>query len=131
MRSLVLAAVAVLTVACGAADPGEPAEQADATTPPDITSPVPGTTRQVTGTLGGDPTLEGGCVWLETGAGRVEIVWPEGYEASADPVQLVGPDGAVTAEEGDEVTVLGREDPDRMSVCQVGPIWSAESVAAD
>jgi len=81
------------------------------------------------GTLGGDAQLEGGCTWLDTNSGeRVQVLYPEGYEATADPVRLVGPDGAEIAGAGDlvEIEVGGR--PDVSTICQVGPVVQATAV---
>lgn len=81
----------------------------------------------ISGTLGGDAQLEGGCAWVETSSGRYEVVWPEGYEVAFDPVRLLR-DGEVVAEAGDELTVRGSVDTDAVSICQVGPIFQATSV---
>jgi hypothetical protein len=80
------------------------------------------------GLLGGDPELEGGCVWLDTGQERLEIVWPEGYRITADPIELRDPTGAVVATAGDRIRVRGDVAPDVMSVCQVGRTWNVEDV---
>lgn len=82
----------------------------------------------LTGTLSGDPDLEGGCAWLATGDGSVEVVWPDGYEVTFDPLRLRGPGGEVVAEGGDEVTVRGEFAEDRISVCQVGQLFEAAAV---
>lgn len=82
----------------------------------------------VTGALAGNADLEGGCAWLETDDGSVEVVWPEGYRVTFDPVRLRGPDGEAIAEAGDEVTVEGRFAEDRASICQVGDIFEASAV---
>ena len=144
MRWMLLLAVTVLLVGCGTAGSDGTGGEQGATTPAGETAPdqtqtedtVPSETTaadgaELTGTLGGDPTLEGGCVWLDTPSGRVQVLWPDGYEATSDPVELVGPEGEVVAAEGEQVTILGAEEADRMSVCQIGPIWTAESVATD
>lgn len=89
----------------------------------------PGEAQEITGTFGGDAELEGGCVWLDGDDGtRYEVQWPEGYEPAFDPVSLIGPDGEVVAEAGDELTVRGSADPDMMSFCQVGTMFSATDV---
>jgi hypothetical protein len=81
----------------------------------------------VTGTLGGDAELEGGCAWLDTPDGRFEVMYPDGYEVSFEPLRLEGPDGVV-AEEGDRVTVRGQESSDAASICQVGTLFAATEV---
>lgn len=83
----------------------------------------------LTGTLAGDAQLEGGCVWLETADGRVEVRWPEGDVASADPLELRAPSGQVVATAGEEVTVTGAPARGAVSICQVGEIWEASEVA--
>lgn len=126
MRTAILMVLLFAATACGsssAVGTGD-ATRADA-------SPSAGGTDTLVGTLGGDPALEGGCVWLETDDGHVEVVWPEGYTASADPVELRGPDDEVVAAEGDEVRIEGAMADDRVSVCQVGTIWTATTVEAD
>lgn len=82
----------------------------------------------VTGALAGNADLEGGCAWLETDDGSVEVLWPEGYRVTFDPVRLRGPDGEAVAEAGDEVTVEGEFAEDRASICQVGDIFQASAV---
>lgn len=82
----------------------------------------------LTGVLAGDPQLEDGCVWLETDDGSYEVLWPAGWEADADPVELRNPDGEVVAREGDEVGVDGSEAPDAVTTCQVGPVFDAHEV---
>lgn len=82
----------------------------------------------VTGTLAGDADLEGGCAWLETDGGSVEVLWPAGYRVGFAPLQLHGPDGGAVAEEGEEVTVRGAFAEDRVSACQVGDLFEAEAV---
>lgn len=125
-RMLALAALVTLT-ACGPAS----------TVTGDVGSPTPGdptatasaaASGVVEGVLDGDPRLEGGCVWLETDAGRVEVLWPDGYRATAEPVELRNPAGTVVASRGDRVRVPGTEATDRVTVCQVGRIWIATEV---
>ncbi|HSJ45441.1 MAG TPA: hypothetical protein VK923_12225 [Euzebyales bacterium] len=124
MRSAILMVLLLVATACGSSSV---VGTGDAT-PAASASAVAADT--LVGTLGGDPALEGGCVWLETDDGRVEVVWPQGYTASADPLQLRGPDGEVVAAEGDEVRIEGTVADDRVSVCQVGTIWTAMTVEA-
>ncbi len=82
----------------------------------------------ITGELGGDAQLEGGCVWVEADDGRYEVLWPQGWQADADPVELRNPDGDVVAREGDEVRVTGAEATDVATTCQVGTIFQASAV---
>ncbi|MGH3665159.1 MAG: hypothetical protein ACRDU8_03530 [Egibacteraceae bacterium] len=142
MRKVTLLLVsAVLLAACG----GQPGSDQSA---PDQPAPTPAPTapteeesvvvprppesksegpRTLTGTLGGDAQLEGGCTWLEAQGQRWQVQYPRGYQISVAPVQLKGPDGWV-AREGDTVTVTGRSRPDLLTTCQVGPVFSAEAV---
>lgn len=126
-----LVVVMVVFAGCGGQDPtmggnqdGEATnEQADET--PDKQADEATT---VTGALAGDPDLEGGCAWLETGERKAEILWPAGYRVTFEPLQLRGPDGEVVAEDGEEVTVRGEFAEDRVSVCQVGDLFEASAV---
>ena len=125
MRVLIIltVAVALVTVACGDAGGGgeEATEPAAAATDPDDV---------ITGTFGGDAELEGGCAWVQQGDTRWNVQYPADYTLSFDPLRLTGPDGE-TAEEGDTLTVAGRERDDMMTICQVGPVWEATSVTFD
>lgn len=85
----------------------------------------------IAGTLDGDADLEGGCVWLDTADGRYEVLWPDGWRASADPVALRNPDGDVVARRGDRVEVTGRRAEDRITTCQRGTIFEATEVHVD
>lgn len=89
--------------------------------------PVPAG-RQLTGILGGDASLEGGCAWLERPEARYEVRWPEGYRVEFDPLRLTGPSGEVVAMRGDRVTVRGVRVRDAVTVCQVGPVFDADAV---
>lgn len=61
------------------------------------------------GYLRGDAERGGGCLWLEEfpSGGIIAVVWPPGYSARFDPVELVGPDGDVMAREGDLIGLAG------------------------
>ena len=85
--------------------------------------------RQLTGELGGSGELEGGCAWLDRPDARYEVWWPEGYRIEFSPLRLIDPAGKVIATEGDLVTVRGRHMPEVATVCQVGPVFDAQSVA--
>lgn len=126
-----IAAVTVLMLLAACGDTG--GQQSD---DPVITSPPAGSERvpeegdTIRGTLGGDGELEGGCAWIQDGATRWEVQYPEGYEISFDPLTLTGPEGQ-TAGEGDTLTVTGSEGQDMVTICQVGPVWIASSVTFD
>ena len=83
--------------------------------------------RIYSGTLGSD-SIEGGCVYLETIDGRVEVLYPDGWQVRKAPVALVDPSGQVVAGAGDRVTIRGEEATDMMSICQIGPIIRAVEV---
>lgn len=131
-RALALALLTLLVAACAdpattdAPDGPEDDAEDDAPAPGDDD---PAEAQDVLeGTLGGDPMLEGGCVWLDTDDGRYEVAWPEGYDASADPIELRDPDGEVIATEGDSLRVTGEVDSEAFTICQVGPLWEADRV---
>jgi hypothetical protein len=118
MMRTILILLTVLATACGGAAGnrgGAPAEDSANT---------------LTGVLGGDAQLEGGCAWLDVDGERYEVFYPEGYTVEFEPVRLMGPDGEVVAGEGDEVTITGEVTTDRMSICQVGQIVEATAVQA-
>lgn len=125
-----LAALLLTVVACGdvsetelGADDGDPAVTDDADDEGGA-----GDETTVTGQLGGSAQLEGGCVWVEADDGRYEVLWPQGWQADADPVELRNPDGDVIAREGDEVRVTGAEATDVATTCQVGTVFEASAV---
>ena len=132
MRALLILtlAIAAFTAACGPADSGGQANPTMGATPPGGSEEAPAEGDTIKGTLGGDPDLEGGCVWVDDGKTRWQVQWPDGYTVSTDPIGVKGPDGLDIAE-GDTVTVTGTEQSDVMTTCQVGPVWSATSVNAD
>ena len=124
MRLLALLALPALLVvaACGEGAIDEPSGDGDERGEPAAAGET------FTGALGGDPHLEGGCVWLETPEQRLEVAWPDGWEADPDPVALRDPDGTLVAEAGDEITVTGEIDDSAMTICQIGPLLRATDV---
>ncbi len=89
------------------------------------------------GRFGGDAHLEGGCAWLETLPGRpapdpavprYQPVWPAGYEVVFEPLRLLNPAGRVVATDGQEVRVQGQVMPERVTVCQTGPVFQVTEV---
>lgn len=125
---ILTALLAGLLVAC-AEGGGQPGPTVGAT-PPGGTEPAPAEGDTISGTLGGDASLEGGCAWVESGEVRWEVDWPDGYEISFDPLTLTGPEG-FTASEGDRLTVTGSAQEDAVTICQVGPLWVGSSVTLD
>jgi hypothetical protein len=140
-RWTVLVLTLIGALAGCALDPGQPpapqpvespsasdaAPSAPATGDPAASEGAPAGSR-LTGVLGGDAELEGGCVWLDTDQGRIEPQWPEGYSTTTDPVALLDPDGEPIAQEGDRVTVTGSPAPDLATICQVGEVWNLTRV---
>ena len=121
--------LAVLLTACGAqSGAGDPAASEPAVSETQG-SDAASSGESITGTLGGDAELEGGCAWIDDGSTRWQVEWPAGYEVTFDPLELTGPDGVV-ATEGGKVTVAGSELKDAMTTCQVGPLWQATEVTA-
>lgn len=84
----------------------------------DATVPLPSTGRPlddangvreaiIEGRLAGDPTRQGGCVWLEVEGRRQAVRWPEGFAARFDPLEVIDPTGKVVAREGALVHAAG------------------------
>ncbi|HVM19055.1 MAG TPA: hypothetical protein VM307_03755 [Egibacteraceae bacterium] len=119
------AMVLLLLVACG----GQPAVEPTAPGPDEPPATDAGEAA-LRGTFGGDARLEGGCSWVDDGSQRWEVLWPEGYEVTFDPLTLTTPDGQTVAE-GDGVVVEGAEETEMMTVCQVGPVWQATGVRVE
>lgn len=130
---LALSALLLTLAACAeAADPEPAANEEDAAATdaneedPAVTDDTDETT--ITGRLAGNAQLEGGCVWLEADDARYEVLWPQGWESDADPVELRNPEGDVVAREGDTLRVTGAEATDVATTCQVGTIFQASAV---
>jgi hypothetical protein len=88
-----------------------------------------GVLESITGTFQGDAGLEEGCAWISTPGELFQVVYPEGYSVTLEPLQLEGPDGTLVAERGDTLTIEGS----RVYVattCQVGPLFVAITVRA-
>jgi hypothetical protein len=45
-------------------------------------------------------------------------------------VALIGPDGEVVAEAGDQVTIVGRPAPEILTTCQIGAVWHVSEIEA-
>ncbi|MBD0324489.1 MAG: hypothetical protein ICV72_14065 [Aldersonia sp.] len=135
MRSIAMVAVVVglMLAACGDAGGQAGAHPPSSVEPPDgvdasePVEPVAGEERTVTGTFGGDAQLEGGCAWIASGDTKWNVQYPQGYTLTFDPLRLTGPDGFV-AEDGQTLTVTGRERSDVMTTCQIGPVFEATEV---
>ena len=63
---------------------------------------APGRTAGFLGTLNGGRTSTGQHVWLDLPSGeRAPVVWPHGWSARFDPLELLDADGTVIARTGD------------------------------
>jgi hypothetical protein len=128
---VLLALALAAAVGCAADDVTE----APPTTPPaerqtPATANDDGEAMELSGTFSGDPDLEGGCAWVEADDGtRYEVLWPEGYAVSWEPLELRGPDGELVAADGDALRVTGAAAEDAVSICMIGPIVEATAVA--
>ena len=61
------------------------------------------------------------CVWLRTRQRAVPVVWPAGFRARLDPLELLNAEGKVVARGGDWISVAGAELPaDPESRCMLG-----------
>jgi hypothetical protein len=82
----------------------------------------------ITGRLGAD-SIEGGCAYLQTEAGkRYEVIYPKGWKLDKGSARLTNPQGEIVARAGDTVTVRGEIATDMASICQIGPIFRATEV---
>ena len=84
----------------------------------------------MTGVLGAD-SVEGGCTYLEAPDGvRYQVIYPDGWQVQASPLQLENPAGEVVATGGETITVRGRVADDMASICQIGQIFLATEVVS-
>jgi hypothetical protein len=141
--SLTLVAVlaACASTGSGPTDSPDPTDSAtpEATPSMDPTfreSLVPATTKpdpagggvELVGTLGAD-SIEGGCTYLEADDGtRYQVIYPDGWQVQASPLQLANPAGEVVATGGETITVRGQRADDMVSICQIGPMFMASEV---
>jgi hypothetical protein len=72
----------------------------------------------------------GDCLWLETASGRrVDVIFPDGWDARFHPLELVDATGRVVARDGDLLRVTGEIGPGGgESACTSGPPFPASSV---
>ena len=83
---------------------------------------------ELVGVLGAD-SIEGGCTYLEADDGtRYQVIYPDGWQVQASPLQLANPAGEVVATGGDTITVRGQRADDMVSICQIGPMFLASEV---
>ena len=73
------------------------------------------------GRVAGGVTADGTyCVWL-TDRGELEaVLWPPGYWARLDPLEILDPDGQIVAREGDMLIVSGGTVPVDPAPCNLG-----------
>lgn len=133
VRMLFAVVVLGLTGCTAASDDVTPTPDAGSVFPAPGDLPTPASTskgRSITGTFGSD-AIEGGCAYLEADDGtRYEVLYPEGWTVERGPIRLLDPDGRVLAQGGERITVRGRVTDDMASICQIGPIFSADEVVS-
>jgi hypothetical protein len=59
---------------------------------------------RLTGGVAADGTY---CVWLTDRGEPQAVLWPPGYRARLDPLEILDPDGQIVAREGDMLVVSG------------------------
>jgi hypothetical protein len=68
----------------------------------------PGLLARLTGVLKGAADSSGKYyVWVESAGIKTHVVWPAGFTALLDPLEIVDADGKVVAREGDVIEVGG------------------------
>lgn len=87
-----------------------------------------------TGVLRGDEALGAqGCLWVEVPGSEepVSVLWPEGYQARFNPLELLNGDGQVIARGGDLIELTGGDATEvETSECRVSAsLWAAWQVA--
>lgn len=103
-----------------------------ATTPPD----APGMDALGIGKLAGKSQDGIGCFWLISPSGlKTALVWPFGFTAGSDPLEVLGGDGQLIAEPGDQVELGGGSFPNRAPTpgddpCDIGTAFIVSTVAA-
>jgi hypothetical protein len=70
---------------------------------------MPGLLAGMTGILNGGPIGAKAeyCVWIESGGTRTPVIWPHGYTARLDPLEVINANGVVVARAGDMIRVAG------------------------
>lgn len=72
------------------------------------------------GRLAGSSEVDGGCVWLQVEDVEFPILWPPGYVARFDPVELIDAHGVVVAREGDVLEMEGGTVESDVPRCRLG-----------
>jgi hypothetical protein len=65
------------------------------------------------------------CAWI--GDTHIPTLWPAGYRLGTNPIQLIGPDGTVVANEGDVIETGGGFAGSVQCGAYSGPAWSVQS----
>ena len=90
------------------------------------TGPAPGylgQLAQLTGVLeGGATEPDSYCLWIRSAKGRrVPVLWPAGYHARIDPLELLNASGQIVARAGDHLVLGGGIRPvDPADPCSLG-----------
>jgi hypothetical protein len=107
--------------------PSERATPSEQATPSDEATKSLEAEATITGVLS-LADIEGGCVFLAADDRSYEVIWPDGWTVTEQPLELTDPSGEVVATGGDRVTVHGRIASDMASICQIGEIFEAVEV---
>jgi hypothetical protein len=68
--------------------------------------------------VGGACPNGGACLWVATSGGTlVPVMWPSGYSAKLDPLELVDAEGKTVVKGGDELVLVGGYAPVSASLC--------------
>jgi hypothetical protein len=128
------ASLVLLLTSCAGTNGGSASPKpspSDANLRPTSQQPVPSDpagSQTISGRLGAD-SIEGGCAYLQTEAGkRYEVIYPKSWKLDKGRARLTNPQGEVVASAGDTVTVRGEIATDMASTCQIGPIFRATEV---
>ena len=78
----------------------------------------PGRLAQLEGVVEGG--ADTGCVWIRAASKKVRIVWPRGYAARFNPLEILDGSGRVVARGGDRVRLGGGFAPPKDSHCTLG-----------
>ena len=75
---------------------------------------------ELIGTLGGDGNS---CFWVDTGSGKVTVLWPRGYTALRDPLRLLDASGDEVAREGQTISIAGGVTGEGIASCGTAGTW--------
>lgn len=80
-------------------------------------SPAARSGGRLTGSVAADGTY---CVWLSDRGEPQAVLWPPGYRARLDPLEILDPDGQIVAREDDMLVVSGGTVPVDPAPCTLG-----------